>query len=129
MITRNAVHKQIKSLRALGYSIESKQSFGYKLLDDLNFIDYPAVEKKFNGRRFGHTIFHFKSLDSTNNEAYRIAESGSPEGAVIISEVQIKGKGRMGRHWESSMTGNLYFSIILRPKISPAEISSPYWTR
>lgn len=119
-ITRNAVHKHIKSLRTSGYTIESKQSSGYRLVDSLNHIDAKMLESELKGRLIGSNIIHLKSVDSTNREAYRLAENGCEEGTVVISETQTRGKGRMGRVWESSMPNNLYFSIVLRPKIPPS---------
>jgi BirA family biotin operon repressor/biotin-[acetyl-CoA-carboxylase] ligase len=125
-ITRNAVNKHIKSLKALGYSIESKHSYGYKLIDDLNFINSSSLQEELKGHVLFKKIIHLKSTRSTNAEAYRLAERGSYEGTVILSELQTHGKGRMGKNWESSGKNNLYFSIILRPKILPS--SAPIFT-
>ncbi len=67
----------------------------------------------------GKDIYYFKEIDSTNNKAYELAEKGAEEGIVIIAESQTRGKGRLGRRWESPYGVNLYTSIILRPQISP----------
>lgn len=58
--------------------------------------------------------------DSTNSDAKKAAEAGEPEGLVIQANRQTAGKGRQGRNWESP-EGNLYASILLRPKCSPQE--------
>jgi BirA family biotin operon repressor/biotin-[acetyl-CoA-carboxylase] ligase len=47
-----------------------------------------------------------------------LARSGSPHFTVVIAGRQIKGRGRLKRTWLSS-EGGLYFTIILRPQISP----------
>ena len=44
----------------------------------------------------GNNIVHFETIDSTNDYAKKVA-SQEPEGTVIISEEQTKGKGRIGR--------------------------------
>ena len=119
-ITRNAVHKHIKSLRESGYLIESKHSLGYRLLDDSNFIDDKSLAHILRGHLFSKSLVHLKSIGSTNDEAYRLAEEGAPEGTVVISERQTKGKGRLGRSWESAAPTNLYFSVVLRPKVIPS---------
>ncbi|MFC1855249.1 biotin--[acetyl-CoA-carboxylase] ligase [Thermodesulfobacteriota bacterium] len=119
-ISRNAIHKHIQSLKELGYSIESKRSSGYRLINSINFIDSLEVENKFKNSLFAKKIIHLKSIPSTNDEAYKLAEEGCDEGTIILSEKQTKGKGRLGRAFESSMKNNLYFSILLRPKLSPA---------
>ncbi|MEM2842664.1 MAG: biotin--[acetyl-CoA-carboxylase] ligase [Candidatus Bathyarchaeia archaeon] len=65
-------------------------------------------------------IFWFKTVNSTNDIAKKLAEEGFEEGVIVISETQIKGRGRYKRTWFSPK-GGLWFSIILRPKINPNE--------
>ncbi len=119
-ITRNAVHKRINILRSQGYNIISMRSYGYKLVDDLNCIDFAAVGKSLTGHLLGGNIIHYNTIGSTNDEAYRLAQSGGGEGAVVISDRQTKGRGRMGREWVSASSENLYFSVILKPKMLPS---------
>jgi len=66
--------------------------------------------------------WRIRNLDvttSTNDDIRKAAESGEPEGLVIIANRQTGGKGRHGRVWESP-EGNLYCSVLLRPKNLPA---------
>lgn len=65
------------------------------------------------------TIFRFSVLPSTNDEAFGRAEAGAPEWSCFVAETQTAGRGRLDRHW-FSQSGNLYASIILRPKIIPS---------
>lgn len=51
---------------------------------------------------------------STQDVARGLAETGEPEGLVIQSLQQTKGRGRHGNDWVSPM-GNLYCSVLLRP--------------
>jgi BirA family biotin operon repressor/biotin-[acetyl-CoA-carboxylase] ligase len=67
----------------------------------------------------GRRIHHFQTIDSTNSKAYQLALEGADEGEVVLSESQEKGRGRLGRQWFSPPSLNLYFSVILRPKIPP----------
>ena len=62
----------------------------------------------------GWTLVALDSVGSTNDEAARLADAGSPEGTVVWSREQTGGRGRRGRHWASPV-GNLYSSTILRP--------------
>lgn len=57
-------------------------------------------------------------VDSTNEEARRLAETGAPAGTVVWALSQTAGRGRRERVWRSP-AGNLYFSLLLRP-IVPA---------
>ncbi len=61
----------------------------------------------------------FPSLDSTNTWAARMAAEGAPEGSVVVADGQTLGRGRLGRVWESPPGVNLYFSMILRPRVLP----------
>lgn len=65
-------------------------------------------------------IIRFKKIDSTQNYAKKIAEK-SVSGTIVLAEKQTNGRGQFERGWSSSK-GGLYFSIILKPKISPAQI-------
>lgn len=59
-------------------------------------------------------LLSFETIDSTNEEAKRIAANGGSHGAVIWSKEQTAGRGRAGREWDSE-PGNLYVSVLLRP--------------
>ncbi|MDX1975455.1 MAG: biotin--[acetyl-CoA-carboxylase] ligase [Rickettsiales bacterium] len=60
-------------------------------------------------------LLSFDSLDSTNEEAKRLAKAGGSHGAVIWAKEQTAGKGRLGRQWISS-NGNLFVSVLLQPE-------------
>jgi BirA family biotin operon repressor/biotin-[acetyl-CoA-carboxylase] ligase len=64
----------------------------------------------------GKEIFFYETVDSTNTVALDLAEK-TIEGAVIIADSQQKGRGRLGRKWESPPGVNIYMSIVLIPKI------------
>ncbi len=55
---------------------------------------------------------------STNDATLELARSGAEEGLVVIAKRQTRGRGREGREW-LSQEGNLFCSILLRPKSSP----------
>lgn len=56
---------------------------------------------------------------STNEEARRLAEAGAGEGTLVWAKEQNAGRGRRGRTW-SSPPGNLYASLLLRPRCAPS---------
>ena len=57
-------------------------------------------------------LLSYDVLDSTNEEAKRLAGGGASHGAVIWARRQTAGRGRMGREWVSA-EGNLFVSILL----------------
>jgi len=61
-------------------------------------------------------IHHFKTVDSTNTVAMRMAAQGACHGTVIHADRQTGGRGRAERQFVSPK-GGLYFSLILRPEL------------
>ncbi len=84
-------------------------------------LQIEKVKEGTETRRLGKIIHYFVEIDSTNTYAFKRAQEGGVEGEIVVSEGQTRGKGRMGRHWASPAYLNLYFSVILRPKLPPAE--------
>lgn len=64
-------------------------------------------------------IRRYEEIDSTNTEARRLSQGGADERLVVVAQRQRAGKGRRGRGWESAESGNLYFSLLLKPDLNP----------
>jgi BirA family biotin operon repressor/biotin-[acetyl-CoA-carboxylase] ligase len=119
-ISRSAVWKHIRELRALGYKIDSGRK-GYKLIFSPN-VPYGFEVKNYLKTKFLGKEFHwFSSLDSTQDVARKFAYRGASEGAVFLAEEQRRGRGRLGRSWVSP-SGGLWFSVLLRPSLEPKSI-------
>jgi len=58
-------------------------------------------------------------VESTNDEAIRLAEAGAEDGTLVWAREQSKGRGRRGRSFVSP-PGNLYLSLVLRPECEVA---------
>lgn len=117
-ISRNAVLKQIKSLKELGYHIEFDKNKGYRLISKPDKIIPEEITNELDTDIIGKDVYYFKSISSTNIYARKIAEKGFREGVVVIADTQTKGRGRKNRFWFSSF-GGLWFSVVLRPNILP----------
>jgi len=122
-VTRTAVWKRMKHLRALGYEIEASTRSGYRLLQSPDLLTPTEVNPILKTKWIGRTIHYFHTIDSTNSKAYELALGGAQEGEVVIAESQEKGRGRLARHWFSPPFSNLYLSVILRPPIPPHQAS------
>ncbi len=68
------------------------------------------------------SIIRYKRVTSTSDKAKLLAANGAPEWTVVVAEVQTSGRGRAGKRWESRK-GGLWFSVILRPRLSVGSIS------
>jgi len=69
----------------------------------------------------GCRVYRLRQASSTQTLARRLAEKGEPAWTLVRADRQSRGRGRMDRRW-SSGPGGLYFSLILRPKMRPAEL-------
>jgi BirA family biotin operon repressor/biotin-[acetyl-CoA-carboxylase] ligase len=85
----------------------------------LALLDESAIRAGLVTRRIGTTIYLLQEVDSTNDEAAALAGRGEAEGAIVIAEAQRRGRGRLGRRWQSPRGLGLYLSVILRPTIPP----------
>ena len=86
----------------------------------LTKLNVNQLQDGLHTRRFGRSILFSREVDSTNKWAKKLAIYGAGEGTVAIAETQMKGRGRLDREWISP-TGGLWFSLILRPHLSPTE--------
>jgi len=114
-ISRVAIWKHIKKIQDLGYTVESKQKLGYKLTENSDILFPWEVTSELKTKVIGQKAYYFDSIDSTQNQALKIANEPENNGAVIIAATQTGGKGRTGRKWISPK-GGIWFSIILHPK-------------
>jgi BirA family biotin operon repressor/biotin-[acetyl-CoA-carboxylase] ligase len=65
-------------------------------------------------------IHYLETVGSTNDYARQLAESGAPDGALVVADEQTRGRGRLERRWLTPAGSALAFSLVLRP--SAAEI-------
>lgn len=113
-VSRTAVWKRVAELKAAGYPIESCTRLGYRLPPGANALDAAL----FAGR-----CIRVEETDSTNRLARELWEAGAiGHGDVVVAARQTRGRGRRGRRWESP-PGGLWFSLLLRPSLAPAQVA------
>ena len=121
-ISRVAVWKPIKKIRSEGYTIESKQNLGYKLIGNTERLLPWEITEYLNTKFIGKRIYYFDSMDSTQNFAVEIAPNRKENGTVVISKKQTEGMGRLKRKWKSPV-GGIWLSVIVHPKFSTSQIT------
>jgi BirA family biotin operon repressor/biotin-[acetyl-CoA-carboxylase] ligase len=84
-------------------------------------LDALLLEKALAGHLIGRRIVVLQSTTSTNDVIRQMADDGAVEGLVVFAEEQTAGRGQRGNRWESAPGQGLWFSILLRPKLVPAE--------
>ena len=115
-VTRAAVWKQIRGLRALGAPVEAVAGQGYKLAWPFEALDIDAIRAQLDSslkRRMRNIAVHWR-IDSTNAELLRNAAAGAPGLSICLAEMQSAGRGRRGRGWVSPLGANVYFSLLQR---------------
>lgn len=68
-------------------------------------------------------IVKFKEINSTNEYAKKAYQS-LENNTLIIASHQTAGRGRLGRTWIDSDSNNALFSILVKEKINPVNISN-----
>lgn len=123
-VSRTAIWKQIKTLQAEGYIIDSSPKKGYLLSASPDLLLPLEVGPGLETQVLGQTNYlYYPEVDSTNIRARELAAQGYPEGTVVVAETQTNGRGRRGRNWYSPAQAGIYFSVILRPLVPLRDIS------
>jgi BirA family biotin operon repressor/biotin-[acetyl-CoA-carboxylase] ligase len=65
----------------------------------------------------GRRIHCFETVESTNSLALEMGQAGVESGTVLVAETQTKGRGRLGKGWESPRGAGLYCTVLLRPAL------------
>lgn len=121
-ISRVAVWKHIKKIKELGYTIESKQKLGYRLIANTGLLLPWEITQNLKTKIIGNEVYYFDSIKSTQEYAVKIASNSKNNGTVIIAQQQTGGKGRDGRKWISPK-GGIWLSIILQPRFDISVIT------
>jgi len=123
-ISRAAVWAHIQELRSLGYEIEASPHLGYRLLNTPDVLHADDLLSRLERIKVvGRDIRVFEETTSTNDIVEKLAHDGVREGVVVFAESQTKGRGRLGRKWVSPPRKGLWFSVLLRPQISPTAVT------
>lgn len=85
-------------------------------------VNVERLSEGLRTRFVGRNIVFNHAATSTNDIARELVEMGAEDGTVVVSETQTSGRGRLNRKWISPF-GGLWFSIILKPRLSPSDAS------
>ncbi|MFY9938702.1 MAG: biotin--[acetyl-CoA-carboxylase] ligase, partial [Silvibacterium sp.] len=84
-------------------------------------FDTVALDSALDGTHFAGKIRFFRTIHSTNTHAMAEADTGAVEGMVYVADEQTAGRGRGAHGWESPPGSGLYASVLLRPRLAPAD--------
>lgn len=75
---------------------------------------HAAASSPGRGEAASWSVTHVAEIGSTNADLVQQAGRGAPHGAVLVTDVQHQGRGRMGRVWQAPAGTALLFSALLR---------------
>ena len=124
-MSRTSIWKHVRNLRSLGYEITSHPKEGYKLTGIPDLLIPEEILPHLNTSWLGRSYHHYAQIDSTNDEALRLAAQGAEHGTAVVAEEQTKGRGRLQRLWVSPAGCGIYLSMILRSPLLVQQAPQP----
>jgi len=85
-------------------------------------FDLPSLDTTLANTPFAGNLHFYPTIHSTNTLLMQQADTGAPEGTVYFAGEQTAGRGRGAHAWASPPGSGLYVSILLRPRIAPADV-------
>lgn len=123
-VSRQAVWKAINALKQKGYEIQSVTNRGYRLVSSPNYLNESSLKSLLHNKIIGKNLIVLDSVDSTNDYLKKLGNEGCENGTVVAAREQTKGKGRLGRTWQTKKDDGIAFSVLLRPNVAPSEVSA-----
>src|SRR5207249_136572 len=121
-VSRTTISARLAELRSLGYEIEASPHRGYRLVSSPDVLHADDLISRMGKTRvIGRDIRVFEETTSSNDIVEKLASDGLKEGVVVFAEAQTKARGRLGRKWLAPARKGLWFSILLRPRLTPQE--------
>ncbi len=88
----------------------------------MDVLDRGRILERLRTEAIGRDLRLYGEVTSTNDVAMALADAGAPHGTAVVAEGQTRGRGRLGRPWESPPGVGLWVSVILRPPV-PATLA------
>ena len=125
-VTRAAVWKAVRALRARGVDVHAVAGKGYRLARPVEWLDRKRLFDAFpDGTRARiERLDLLRTAGSTNSELLAGAPPTPGRARVCIAEFQTSGRGRRGRSWSSPPGTGLAFSVAWRFEMPPQRLSS-----
>lgn len=113
--SRAAVWKAVRALKSEGYDIDAVTNKGYRLTDNNDLISAESIKSKMS---YDIDVIYYPTVDSTNNQCKRFLADGKQGVFLVTADEQTAGRGRQGKSFYSPAMTGVYFSLVIRPKVS-----------
>ncbi len=78
-------------------------------------LDQESISAALTTSWLGRPVHYFPETGSTNEVLQEMAVAGAPAGAMVITDYQHSGKGRLQRRWEAPAGSSLLLSVLFQP--------------
>lgn len=123
-VSRNAVWKAINQIKSDGYKIASVNNKGYRIDSSADILSEERITENMSESSKKLKLIVLDTVDSTNNEAKRMISDGFKENALIVSNEQTSGRGRLGRNFYSPKNTGIYMSFIFHTDLKLSDAVS-----
>jgi BirA family biotin operon repressor/biotin-[acetyl-CoA-carboxylase] ligase len=120
-VSRSAVWKAIGELRKEGYDIDASTNKGYRLSKGVDVLSVEGIRIFLKPERLPAELIIFRTIESTNLEAKKMAVAGAAHSTVMLADEQTLGRGRFERSFFSPAHTGIYMSFILKPRIPASD--------
>ncbi|MDR3254134.1 MAG: biotin--[acetyl-CoA-carboxylase] ligase [Synergistaceae bacterium] len=120
-VSRSAIWKAIGLLKKEGYGIDAFRNRGYRLSEGVDVLSEEGIMLFLKPERLPAKLIVFKTVDSTNREAKKMAVAGGAHGTVLLADEQTSGRGRFERSFFSPAHTGIYMSFILKPRMAVSD--------
>lgn len=121
-VSRAAVWKAVRALRAEGLAIDAAPGGGYALRAEDDSLTAEAVAANLRTQALGRSLLVLRETDSTSTRLKR-DHAAAPHGFTLLAETQTGGRGRLGRSFCSQRGGGVYLSVLLRPALPLSQLN------
>jgi len=125
-VSRNAVWKAVRQLKALGVRVHAVRNRGYRLAVPTAPLDVAMIREGLNSTarsRLRHLEVAWE-LASTNSTLFARTDVPPERCDVLLAEVQSAGRGRRGRSWLATAGGALCLSVGWTFEQLPRDVGS-----
>lgn len=120
-VSRNAVWKAVNQLKEDGCKIQSVNNKGYRILSVNDVLSPELIKSYMSDKAKCLDLIVLDKVDSTNNEAKRMIANSFSGHALIVSNEQTNGRGRLGRDFYSPKNTGVYMSFLFSHSVKTSK--------
>jgi BirA family biotin operon repressor/biotin-[acetyl-CoA-carboxylase] ligase len=114
-LERNELCDILLELSGNGFVLDAHPHAGVRLLNEPEPLTPQLIADRMSTEMFARNVHHSFAVESTNSAAIELTMKGNPEGTLVVTEYQWRGRGRFGRRWQSPPFSSILATLVLRP--------------